>query len=117
VIRYLGPGVEVGEVVADAIARGRGVRVVHAGATIAETLDAFARELDFPAWFGANLDALADSLDDVAARTHGDRELVIDGAAALARADPRAMADLRSIFGEVTRAHPRFHITVLDHGE
>ncbi|WP_194291556.1 barstar family protein [Cumulibacter manganitolerans] len=58
---------------------------VVSGATKAELLDSFARALSFPAYFGHNLDALADSLRDARLRTPA--TIVWDGAASLARAD------------------------------
>ena len=42
------------------------VSVVPAGETKAESIDLFAEVLDFPDWFGRNLDALADCLHDLA---------------------------------------------------
>ena len=61
-IRHLGPHTDVEGLVADAREEGREVHVVHAGPTKEATLAAFADTLDFPAWFGGNLDALADCL-------------------------------------------------------
>jgi hypothetical protein len=55
------------------------VHVVRAGPTKATTLEAFAEELDLPAWSGANLDALADGLGYVARTADHDREVVLDG--------------------------------------
>lgn len=42
------------------------VHVVDGGTTRAEVLARFAEVLDFPEWFGGNLDALMDCLRDVA---------------------------------------------------
>ena len=58
-IRHLRPPVDVDALVANAVARGRVVRLVVAGETKSATLAAFADALDFPGWFGGNLDALA----------------------------------------------------------
>jgi len=44
------------------------VHVVDGGTTRAEVLARFADVLDFPEWFGGNLDALMDCLRDVADR-------------------------------------------------
>ncbi|HET7821153.1 MAG TPA: barstar family protein, partial [Ornithinibacter sp.] len=93
---------------------GREVEVVHAGPTKEATLAAFAEALDFPAWFGGNLDALADCLGHLARTAPGETELVVDGVAELAREDPFAWADLRGLLGELASSHPRFHVTVID---
>jgi len=113
-IRELEPWTDLDALVASARASGREVHVVHAGATKEATLAAFADALDFPAWFGGNLDALADCLGHLARTTPGELELVVDDAAQLAREDPFASAGLRGLLGEVALSHPRFHVTVID---
>ena len=113
-IRELGPWTDLDALVADAEAVGREVRVVHAGPTKEATLAAFADALDFPAWFGGNLDALADCLGHLARTTPGELEVVVDGAAELAREDPFASAGLRGLLGERAARPPRFHVTVID---
>lgn len=113
-IRHLGPRADVDGIVADAVAEGREVHVVTAADTKAATLEAFADALDFPAWFGGNLDALADCLHHVARHAEGEWELVVDGLAALGREDPFVLAELRGVLGEVALAHPRFHVTVVE---
>ena len=113
-IRWLGPHTDVEGLVADAREAGREVHVVHAGATKEATLAAFAKALDFPAWFGGNLDALADCLGHLARTTEGEWELVVDHVAELARDDPFAFAGLSGLLGEVASSHPRFHVTVVD---
>jgi barstar (barnase inhibitor) len=113
-IRHLGPHTDVAGLVADALEEGRAVHVVHAGPTKESTLAAFAEALDFPAWFGGNLDALADCLGHLARTAPGEWELVVDGVAELARDDPFAFAALTGLLGEVALAHPRFHVTVVE---
>ena len=113
-IRHLGPHTDVEGLVADAREEGREVHVVVAGPTKGATLTAFAEALDFPAWFGGNLDALADCLRHLARTVDGDWELVVDGVAELAREDPFAFAGLSGLLGEVALSHPRFHITVVE---
>jgi hypothetical protein len=113
-IRWLGPHTDVEGLVADALEEGREVHVVHAGPTKEATLAAFAQALDFPAWFGGNLDALADCLGHLARTAQGEWELVVDHAADLARDDPFAFAGLSGLLGEVASSHPRFHVTVVD---
>ncbi|MGL5818675.1 MAG: barstar family protein [Phycicoccus sp.] len=113
-IRHLGPRVDLDGLLADAREEGREVRVVRAAGTKAATLVAFADALDLPAWFGGNLDALADCLDQLARDASGEWELVVDRFAPLARADPRAAAALGDLLAEVAVAHPRFHVTVVE---
>jgi hypothetical protein len=113
-IRRLGPHTDVAGLVADAVEEGREVHVVVAGPTKDATLVAFAEALDFPAWFGGNLDALADCLGHLARTAPGESELVVDGVAELAREDPFAFAELSGLLGQVALAHPRFHVTVVD---
>jgi len=118
VIRHLGPGADVEALVAAALEQGREVHVVRAAATKESTLAAFADTLDFPAWYGANLDALADCLGHLARRTDPeDRpawQLVVDGVAGLGREDPRALAGLCDVLRDIAASHPRFHVTVVD---
>ena len=113
-IRWLGPHTDVDGLVADAREEGRAVRVVRAGPTKEATLAAFAEELDFPVWFGGNLDALADCLGHLARTAEGEWELVVDHVGELARDDPFAFAGLSGLLGEVAASHPRFHVTVVD---
>ena len=116
-IRHLAPPVDVDALVADAVAQGRVVRLVVAARTTTATLEAFAEALDFPGWFGANLDALSDCLHHLAGesgRADEDTELVVDAVAALRHEDPFAMAELNGVLGEVALAHPRFHVTVIE---
>ena len=75
---------------------------------------AFAAELDLPSWFGANLDALAECLGHLARTAEGEWELVVDGVAELGREDPRALAGLGGLLDDIARAHPRFHVTVIE---
>jgi hypothetical protein len=113
-IRHLGPQVDLDGLLADAREEGREVHVVRATDSKASTLEAFADTLDFPAWFGANLDALADCLHHLAGGASGEWELVVDGLAPLTREDPRTAAVLRGLLGEVALAHPRFHVTLVE---
>ena len=113
-IRHLGPRTDVDGLVADAREEGREVHVVHAGPTKESTLAAFADALEFPAWFGGNLDALADCLGHLARTAEVEWELVVDGVADLSRDDPFAFAQLSGLLGEVALSHPRFHVTVVD---
>lgn len=113
-IRHLGPRTDVPGLLADATEEGRDPVVVPAGPDKAGTLAAFADRLGFPDWFGGNLDALADCLDDLAAALTGDREVVWDGVARLRESDPDTAAAVTEILGEAATAYPRLHVTVID---
>lgn len=69
-----------------------GWRFAHVDAWPTDTKDEFleriARALDFPSWFGGNLDALADCLADVGADARG-VVVLWDGWGPFARADER----------------------------
>jgi len=117
VIRVLGPEVSIAEVVRAARQAGGDVSVVPAGASKAESIDLFAEVLDFPDWFGRNLDALADCLHDYAeepGENGGVRHLVWDGVATLRRSHPEGYQDIASVLSEVSADHDTFVVTVLD---
>jgi RNAse (barnase) inhibitor barstar len=116
-IRILGPEVSVAEVVRDAQNDGDDVSVVPAGTTKADSLEQFAQVLDFPDWFGRNLDALADCLHDFAeqplegARA---RHLVWDGVGPLRRQHHDTFEDIAGLLDEVSQDHSSFVVTILD---
>lgn len=113
-MRVLGDKVDLDGLIADAVEEGRQVQVVRGRATKAETLEAFSQELNFPEWFGMNLDALADCLDTLARESEGEWEIVWDDAAQLRRTDPRAAAGIESILRELTEEHPSVHVTLIN---
>lgn len=113
-MRILGDKVDLDGLVADAIEEGRQVQVVHGRSTKQATLEAFSQELNFPEWFGMNLDALADCLDTLARESQGEWEIVWDGVAALRREDPGAATGIESILRELSEEFPRVHVTLID---
>lgn len=113
-MRVLGDRVDLEGLIADAVEEGRQVQVVRGGATKAATLEAFSQELNFPEWFGMNLDALADCLDTLARASTGDWEIVWDAAAELRRSDPRAATGIESVLAELDKTHPTVHVTIID---
>ena len=70
-------------------------------ASMAEIHEILARELNFPQWYGRNLDALHDCLTDLSA----DTAIILADAA---KADPRLIAVLRDASGE--NPHLRIYI-------
>ena len=116
-IRVVGPEVSIADVVRAARRGGAAVSVVPAGSTKDESIDLFAEVLDFPDWFGRNLDALADCLHDYAeepGENGGVRHLVWDGVATLRRSHPEGYQDIASVLSEVSADHDTFVVTVLD---
>lgn len=113
-IRHLGPHVDLDGLVADAIEEGRTVRVVSARPAKAASLRAFAEVLALPGWFGHNLDALYDALDDLLEGAGGSWELVWDNVAALREEDPASAAAIDDILTELSSRYPAFHVTVID---
>ena len=116
-IRVLGPEVSVADVVREAQRHGGEVSVVPAGPTKAASLELFAEVLDFPDWFGRNLDALADCLHDFAEQPLDGaraRHLVWDGVAELRREHRGTFEDIAGVLDEVTQDHAGFVVTILD---
>ena len=115
-MRHLGEHVDLEELIANAVEKGREVQLVPARATKGEALEAFSETLNFPEWFGMNLDALADCLDTFARESEGqvEWEIVWDGVAALRRHDPRTFAGMEAVLTELQEAHPHVHVTVIE---
>ena len=117
-IRVLGAGTAVSEVVGEAQRAGAEVVVVPGAADKRASLERFAEVLRLPDWFGHNLDALADCLHDLAetppAEGSTGRHLVWDGTAELHRADPEAFEGICSVLEDVADEHDAFTVTVID---
>jgi hypothetical protein len=118
VIRVLGRDTAVAEVVRDAQRGGADVLVVPAAGDKRGSLERFAEVLSLPEWFGHNLDALADSLHDLAETAPAEgatgRHLVWDGTAELHDADPEAFEGICSVLEDVADEHDAFTVTVID---
>jgi len=63
-------------------------------------LDAIAAALSFPAYFGRNLDALLDCLNDLSWLPAGEHVLIWTHPDVLRTADPRGYADISSVLDE-----------------
>lgn len=74
--------------------QGRAVALVPESTDKRSLLDSFAAALSFPAYFGHNLDALADSLGDV---HPGEPTTVVWLAGSIERADPKLYSTVRTI--------------------
>ena len=83
--------------------RGWHVGVVSGGTTLTEALDAVGRALDFPAYYGRNLDALWDCLGDLDRPT----ALLWAGWEPLAVHDPDAWAAILAVLRRRVQAGAR----------
>jgi RNAse (barnase) inhibitor barstar len=113
-MRVLSDKADLEGLIADAVEEGRQVQVVPGRATKQATLEAFSETLNFPEWFGMNLDALADCLDTLARESDGEWEIVWDNIADLRRDDPRAAAGIEAILRELNDEHPKVHVTLIN---
>lgn len=82
--------------------------VVEGAATKADALAAIGRALHFPAYYGRNLDALADCLGDLPAH----RALVWADWDTLRRTHPRDAAALEEVLAERAGAQPGFVVVL-----
>src|SRR5262249_41373821 len=69
---------------------------------------AFARTLDFPEWYGANLDALNDCLSYLAVNAHSGRAIVIHNFESLAKIDSDLPWNIADIVESASRRHLLF---------
>ena len=111
-IRTIGPKVDLAGLIADAIEEGREVHVVEATETKQGTLEAFAEALDFPGWFGHNLDALADCLAHLAEHATQPRELIVDHWRHFGQPTTR-LHRFALVLADLTLRHPSIHVTLL----
>ncbi|WP_153116184.1 barstar family protein [Rhodocyclus tenuis] len=68
----------------------------------AEALAAIGRTLDFPDWYGANFDALADCLDDYGDEPASGGVVLLRGSEALRASDPATLETLIAVLAEVS---------------
>ena len=116
-MRVLGPGTTLAEVIDAARDAGEDVVVVAARSTKRESIAEFGVALRLPEWFGHNLDALADSLHDLAeevGRDDAPRHLVWAGVAPLRDEHPRAYEGICGVLDEVAEDHPLLHVSVVE---
>lgn len=113
-VRRWGADAQITAVIRQEAAAGRSVHVVPAGDDKAETLQLFAEVLRFPAYFGHNLDALADCLEHLASRAKAPWELVVDDLAELSAADHRAYVGIQVVLADLAFAHPTWQVTLID---
>jgi hypothetical protein len=89
----------------EASAAGATVHVVTAPKDKAAALSAIAEALEFPDWFGGNLDALHDSLIDLSWLPAGDHVLLWAEPEVLRAADPRGYSGVHSVLADAMTEH------------
>jgi RNAse (barnase) inhibitor barstar len=92
---------------------GRDVRIVSGGEDKESVLDAFARDLGLPDWFGRNWDALLDALRDLDPSDDEPIELVWDHAARLRERDRVAYETVVDILEQVADERGDLNVTVV----
>jgi hypothetical protein len=96
----------------DDAVRGSRIDVAEIDLAGGDALEALARGLSFPAWFGNNWDALEDCLGDLSWRSGEAHVLVLRNAAALARDDFGVLLDVLRVSAEywLERGKPFFAV-------
>jgi RNAse (barnase) inhibitor barstar len=113
---FLGPHSEADDHVELLTSLGHEVRVVgsvSAGLDKASVLDAFARDLDLPEWFGRNWDALLDALRDLEVPRGQTLELVWDHVGTLRRTDHATYETVIDILEQVQDERDDVRVTVI----
>ncbi|HKR48843.1 MAG TPA: barstar family protein [Pseudonocardiaceae bacterium] len=97
------------------VARERGdlVHVVGPVTSKADALDAIGAVLNFPVWYGRNLDALHDCLIDLSWQPAGEHVLIWAGHRQLETADPDGYRAVLAVLEDATAANPRRPLSVV----
>jgi RNAse (barnase) inhibitor barstar len=110
----LGPETAIADLVRSLQREGVDAHVVPAGADKRDSLRLFGQALDFPQWYGHNLDALFDCLltfvHDAPAPVH----VIWDGTARLRADHPDAYVAIIQVLDDVEAEKPTFAATVVD---
>jgi RNAse (barnase) inhibitor barstar len=107
VLRYVP---DAARALADTRERGALAHLVSPVTNRAEALDAIGAALNFPAWYGRNLDALYDCLVDLSWQPDGEHVLIWAGHRDLEAADPdgyRAILDVLNTATATSATSPR----------
>jgi RNAse (barnase) inhibitor barstar len=78
-----------------------------------EALDAIGAALDFPAWYGRNLDALYDCLIDLSWQPPGEHVLIWTGHRELEAADPDGYRAVLAVLDEAATANAERRLSVV----
>jgi RNAse (barnase) inhibitor barstar len=104
VLRYVR---DAGHALAEAHERGALAHLMGPVTSRAEALEAIGVALDFPAWYGHNLDALYDCLIDLSWQPAGEQVLVWTAHRQLEAADPDGYQALLAVLDEATASSGR----------
>ncbi len=89
---------------AEARGRGASVHLVGPVTSKAAALDAIGAALNFPAWYGRNLDALHDCLIDLSWQPDGEHVLIWAGHRQLEAADPESYRAVLAVLTDAAAA-------------
>lgn len=98
---------------AQAHARGATVHLVGPVNTKIDALDAIGAALNFPSWYGRNLDALYDCLVDLSWQRAGEHVLIWTGYRELLAADPDGYRALVAVLDDAAAASSERPLSVL----
>jgi RNAse (barnase) inhibitor barstar len=93
---------DAGRALEQARARGALVHLLGPVTSKAEALDAIGTALNFPAWYGHNLDALHDCLADLSWQPTGEHVLIWNGHRHLETADPTGYRAILEVLDATT---------------
>lgn len=110
VLRYVP---DAARVLAEARGRGALAHLVGPVTSKADALDAIGAALNFPTWYGRNLDALHDCLVDLSWQPDGEHVLVWAGHRQLEAADPEAYRAVLGVLDDATAANPAHPLSVV----
>jgi RNAse (barnase) inhibitor barstar len=109
VTTFLPPDADLDDLVRRQTRPGRAVAVIRGTADRAGTFDAFARALQFPGYFGRNLDALLDCLREL----NDPMTLIWVCDPGLRTADPAGYRGILAVLGQFADEHPDARIFVI----
>lgn len=98
---------------AQARARGAVVHQIGPVTSTAAALDAIGAALDFPAWYGRNLDALYDCLVDLSWQPAGEHVLIWTRHQELEAADPHGYRAVLAVLDDAAAASSQRPLSVL----
>ncbi|MGH3751583.1 MAG: barstar family protein [Pseudonocardiaceae bacterium] len=98
---------------AEARERGAVAHLVGPVTSKADALEVIGAALNFPAWYGRNLDALHDCLVDLSWQPDGEHVLVWAGHRQLEVADPEGYHAVLAVLADATAANPLCPLSVV----
>lgn len=104
---------DTGRAVAQARGRGAATHVIGPVTNTAEALDAIGAAMNFPAWYGRNLDALYDCLVDLSWLPPGEHVLIWTGHQEFEAADPDGYRAVISVLDEAVAVSSGRPLSVL----